>query len=439
MLAFVFYFLALLFSLSINIAITEANKSLNSFNIDLIHRDSSLSPLYNSSMSSSELIENAAMRSISRFNNVHLFANAKESIETTIIPYVGQYLMKFYIGTPPIERLAIADTGSDLIWVQCSPCEKCFPQDTPLFEPNKSSTSMDVSCDSQPCSLLLKSQQYGCGDSGECEYIYQYSNGQIFTIGKLGIDVINFGSTDEGQEITFPKSIFGCGIYNNFSFGLGNKIEGIVGLGGGPLSLVSQLGDQIGHKFSYCLLPPTSNSPSKLKFGKEAMITINGVVSTPYITNPSFPTFYILNLEGIVVGQKEVQTDQSAGNIIIDSGSTLTMLEPNFYNKFVTLVKEAFGVEAEQNPPLPFDFCFRYETNMNMTFPNVVFQFTEARITLGSKNLLLELRNLLCLAIVPTTEGGPTIYGNVAQIDFQVEYDLKEKKVSFVPTDCTNN
>ncbi|XP_020219633.1 aspartic proteinase CDR1 [Cajanus cajan] len=429
MYAFIFYFSALC-SLSV-VSLAEASKTPGSFSIDLIHCDSLLSPFYNSSMTPSHLIKNAALRSISRSNLLHFLVGEKESTETIIIPNYGEYLMKFYIGTPPVERLAIADTGSDLVWVQCSPCMSCFPQDTNLFDPNKSSTFSNVSCDSKPCTLL-PSRQHRCGNSGECEYLYQYGD-KSFTMGDLGVDVIKF-DTEQDQGVTFPKSIFGCGFNNDFTAAKIGKITGLVGLGAGPLSLVSQLSDQIGHKFSYCLLPFSSNSTSKLKFGKEAIIKGNGVVSTPLITKPSSPTFYFLNLESIVVGQKKVQTGQTDGNIIIDSGTTLTLLEPTLYNKFVTLVKEV--IEEEQNPPSPFDLCFRYKDDMNFT--DIVFQFRGANVSLLPQNLLLLLdTNLLCFAIVSSNQQGFSIFGNVAQIDFQVEYDLEGKIISFAPTNCT--
>lgn len=49
------------------------------------------------------------------------------------------------------------DTGSDLSWVQCSPCYFCFSQPDALFKPNASRTSSDVTrTDSlcQVCNLL---------------------------------------------------------------------------------------------------------------------------------------------------------------------------------------------------------------------------------------------------------------------------------------------
>jgi len=40
------------------------------------------------------------------------------------------------------------------------------------------------------------------------------------------------------------------------------------------------------------------------------------------------------------------------------------------------------------------------------------------------------------LTIVPTEDN--FIFGNIAQVNFEIGYDLQAKTVSFAPTDCTN-
>ncbi|CAK8534704.1 unnamed protein product [Lathyrus sativus] len=416
-----------------------------SFSVDLIHRDSPISPFHNPSTSQQDLINKAAFRSNSRLNRFSLSLLSNESPESIILPNNGDYLMRIFIGTPPIEKLVIADTGSDLTWVQCSPCLSCFPQNTPFYDRTKSSTFSNVQCDSQSCTLLPKTQQL-CGKSNECFYSYHYGD-RSFSIGELGFDSITFGSSnntlhgansDANVNITFPKSIFGCGYYNIFTSDSSGKASGLVGLGAGPLSLVSQLGDSIGKKFSYCLVPFASNSTSKLRFGNEAIIMGEGVMSTPLIIKSSQPTFYYVNLEGVMVGQKMFKTGQTDGNIIIDSGTTLTYLEPPIFNDFITSVKEEIGIEQVEDRSSPFNYCFKYQPDIN--FPHIALHFTGANVTLEPKNMLLLYENdLLCLAVVPSNIEGISILGNVAQIDFQVEYDLGEKKLSFVPRDCAKN
>jgi hypothetical protein len=69
-----------------------------------------------------------------------------------------------------------------------------------------------------------------------------------------------------------------------------------------------------------------------------------------------------------------------------------------------------------------------------------VLHFTGANLSLEPKNmLLLYENNLVCLAVVPSNLQGISILGNVAQVDFQVEYDLQGKKLSFVPSNCSMN
>ncbi|CAH2060273.1 unnamed protein product [Thlaspi arvense] len=52
----------------------------------------------------------------------------------------NSYVMKLQIGTPPVEIEAVIYTGSDVIWTQCLPCINCFNQQSPIFDPSKSST-----------------------------------------------------------------------------------------------------------------------------------------------------------------------------------------------------------------------------------------------------------------------------------------------------------
>lgn len=142
----------------------------NGFSIDLIHRDSPMSPFYNSSMNETEVFTNAALRSIARANFFSDFINANNGsskVESEIIQNQADYLMKIFIGNPPVESLVTADTGSTLIWVQCLPCENCYPQQDPIFDPKKSSTYELLPCSSDSCTLLPVSS---CGTSEQCRY-----------------------------------------------------------------------------------------------------------------------------------------------------------------------------------------------------------------------------------------------------------------------------
>ncbi|CAI8589404.1 unnamed protein product [Vicia faba] len=59
-------------------------------------------------------------------------------VQAPIHAHIGQHLMEVHIGTPPIKITGVADTGSDLIWTNCVPCDGCYKQINPLFDPQKS-------------------------------------------------------------------------------------------------------------------------------------------------------------------------------------------------------------------------------------------------------------------------------------------------------------
>ncbi|XAR57630.1 Nepenthesin [Bertholletia excelsa] len=407
---------------------------LGGFTVEIIHRDSKLSPFRNHSATIEDLCNDDVLRSIARANHFHLSSLESNKIQSTVTADGGGYLMKLSIGSPPVEVLAFADTGSDLVWIQCEPCpqSECYPQDAPLFNPTKSSTYVDLSCDSKFCQVL-PSRSRDCSISdNKCQYIYRYGD-QSYTSGALATDTFTFDSTD-GSVASFPNSAFGCGHNNEGTFT--RRSSGLVGLGGGPLSLISQLGSQIEQRFSYCLLPRTVNSASKLKFGSDAILTGPGVVSTPILSDSS-STFYSLNLEGVSVEDKKITYSQTGADkgIIIDSGTTLTLFESSFYDELEAAVAEKINLEPVQYQG-GYKLCYQSSFD-NIPEIKVVFHFEGADVELKKLNLFRTISgDLTCFTMIPTNVG-ISIYGNWAQMNFQVEYDLAEKKVSFAPADCT--
>ncbi|MGV7440070.1 pepsin-like aspartyl protease, partial [Mycobacterium kansasii] len=66
----------------------------------------------------------------------------------------GEYFTRLGIGTPPKYSYMVVDTGSDVVWIQCSPCRKCYSQSDPVFDPTKSSSFVGVTCRSPLCQRL---------------------------------------------------------------------------------------------------------------------------------------------------------------------------------------------------------------------------------------------------------------------------------------------
>jgi Xylanase inhibitor N-terminal len=66
--------------------------------------------------------------------------------------------------------------------------------------------------------------------------------------------------SENSKPISLPADIICCGDDNGGMFS--HKEAGIPDLGGGPLSLVTQLGPDLGWQFSYCFAPPDSQNSS---------------------------------------------------------------------------------------------------------------------------------------------------------------------------------
>ncbi|OEL14845.1 Aspartic proteinase nepenthesin-1 [Dichanthelium oligosanthes] len=175
-----------------------------------------------------------------------------------------EYTLDFSIGTPPQKVSAIADTGSDLTWIKCGSCRCCTPHGAP-YHPDMSSSFSMLPCSDRLCGALGAT----CGGGGaECAYTYPYGvefDPHLYARGYLGSETFTLGDDRVLGGVAVPGDGFGC---TTVSEGIYGTSSGIVGLGRGPLSLVSQL--NVG-AFSYCL--SDRSTASLLLFGSLAALT----------------------------------------------------------------------------------------------------------------------------------------------------------------------
>ncbi|EOA36522.1 hypothetical protein CARUB_v10011499mg [Capsella rubella] len=414
--------------------------------VELIHRDSPHSPLYNPHHTVTDRLNAAFLRSISRSRRF----STKTDLQSGLISNGGEYFMSISIGTPPSKVLAIADTGSDLTWIQCKPCQHCYKQNSPLFDKSKSSTYKTEPCDSKSCHALSEHEE-GCNESRDiCKYRYSYGD-ESFTKGDIATETISIDSSS-GSPVSFPGTVFGCGYNNGGTFE--ETGSGIIGLGGGSLSLVSQLGSSIGKKFSYCLshTSSTTNGTSVINLGTNSISSKpseeSATLTTP-LTVKDPETYYFLTLEAITVGKTKLpytgggyslnkQSKKGTGNIIIDSGTTLTLLDSGFYDDFGAAVEESVtGAKRVSDPQGILTHCFK-SGDKEIGLPEITMHFTDADVKLSLINAFVKMsEDMVCLSIIPTTE--VAIYGNLVQMDFLVGYDLETKTVSFQSMDCAGN
>ncbi|KAM3684893.1 hypothetical protein ACB094_11G078900 [Castanea mollissima] len=411
------------------------------FSVDLIHRDSPNSPFYDPSETPSQRIAKAVRRSINRVNRFKptssLSTNAAQS---DISSNGGEYLLKYSVGTPPVEILGFADTSTDLIWLQCEPCSICYNQTAPLFDPKKSRTYKKVSCSSAQCQSLPQSSCSG-GNKSSCQYSVDYYDGSS-SDGDVAVDTLTLGSTTS-RPVLLPKAIIGCGRDNE---GFTNENgSGVVGLGRGANSLVSQLGSSIDGKFSYCLIPFTShgNTTSKLNFGSNAVVSGSGSVSTPLVLGQD--SYYYITLEAISIGRKRIDLISASesgnldtGNIIINSGTTVTSLPEQLYPGFISALKDEIHLPEVDDPTGQLILCYKSSLD-DFRVPSITAHFTGADVELSSNTTFISVNEeVVCLAFIPEDDFQPAaFFGNLAQSNLLVGIDVLNETVSFKPTDCT--
>jgi Xylanase inhibitor N-terminal/Xylanase inhibitor C-terminal len=392
-----------------------------------------------------EIISHAVKRSNSRATallssskvTTSATQNPVASVKILVGPSQGEYLMDLAIGTPPRPYSAMIDTGSDLIWTQCTPCVLCVDQPTPYFDPLASKTFVRLSCSSTGCLAL----DYPLCYENICVYMYSYSDGAN-TVGVLANETFTFGTSS--NNVTVPNIAYGCGNLNEGSLFNGS---GMVGLGRGPLSLINQLGPK---KFAYCLTYFFSPVSSSLLFGTMANLNTTSIIgpvqSTPFIINTALPSLYYISLIGITVGTTHLPTTPSTfalnsdgtGGTIIDSGSSLSYLQLEAYNLLQQGFQTQVNLSMVTNDNFGLDICFPWPPplNSNVKIPSLTFHFDGANMTLPELNYMLYdgSNNLYCVGIAPSTDG--TVIGNFHQQDMYVLYDLENDMLSFAPARC---
>ncbi|KAM1140125.1 hypothetical protein ACFX19_040930 [Malus domestica] len=118
--------------------------------------------------------------------------------------------------------------------------------------------------------------------------------------------------------------------------------------------------------------------------------------------------------------------------MMIDSGTTITTLPTKLYQSFETAIRKAIHLEVTKDPT---GILRLVKTKPEIDAPIVTVHFRGADVKLKSVNTFVRVReDVVCLAFSPTNDVG--IYGNVAQMNFLVGFDLQERTLSFKATDC---
>ncbi|KAL6844795.1 hypothetical protein ACP4OV_025454 [Aristida adscensionis] len=346
----------------------------------------------------------------------------------------NNYVVSVGLGTPA-RRLSVEfDTGSDLLWVQCTPCTGCYEQRDPLFDPAESPTCSAVPCGSPECRKL---DSPGCSSDQRCRYEFANADGS-YTGGDLVRDALTLTPRDG-----IPGFVFGCGHGDAGSFG---ETDGLVGLGRGALSLASQAAaaSKRGAGFSYCL-PSSAGAAGYLSLGGDAPANARfTAMTTAARGGGAMPSLYYLDLVGITVGGEAVEVPAAvfaAAGTIIDSGTVISRLPASAYAALRSAFSRHMGDRYKRAPPLrTLDTCYDFTGVTTVRVPAVALVFAGgATVSLDAGGVLyVASASQACLAFAANAdETSIGILGNAQQKTLAVVHDVANQRIGFGANGCS--
>ncbi|XP_073026548.1 aspartyl protease AED3-like [Primulina eburnea] len=336
------------------------------------------------------------------------------------------YVVRVGFGTPAQTLLLALDTGTNAAWVPCSGCLGCS---SAIFDSTKSSTFKTVACGSPQCSQV---PHPSCGGNN-CGFSLTYCGDSNLTA-NLVQDSLTLA------DYLVARITFGC-IQN--TAGPSIPAQGLLGLGRGPISLISQTPSIYQSTFSYCL--PSYNSSGftgSLKLGPKYQPV--HIKSTPLLKNPRRPSLYYVNVLAIRVGAKVVNIPPSAfaldpntgGGTIFDIGVVYTTLVQPAYAAVRDEFRRRMGNATVSSLGI-FDTCY----TAPIPIPSINFKFDGMNVTLPRDNFLLTSGGTTCLAMAGQMDGTDesvlNVIGSFQQQNHRIMIDEPNSRLCVAREPCS--
>ena len=125
------------------------------FSIHLIHIDSQFSPYRNRKGES--FAENTDLKSTLSRHAYIWGRQQKMQPNDFVAPHISDritFIANLSIGDPTLNVYVQMDTGSELLWVQCAPCDICYDQPDPLYDRTNSGSFTEMGCYTSLCLSL---------------------------------------------------------------------------------------------------------------------------------------------------------------------------------------------------------------------------------------------------------------------------------------------
>ncbi|CAI9753041.1 unnamed protein product [Fraxinus pennsylvanica] len=349
----------------------------------------------------------------------------------------GFYFVQVFVGHPPRPYFLDPDTGSDLTWLQCdAPCVRCTKGFHPLYRP-----SNDLVVCRDPLCASLHSSDYRCDNPEQCDYEVEYADGGS-SLGVLVNDLFTLNLTS-GVRI-FPRLTLGCG-YDQLPGISDHPLDGVLGLGKGKSSIVSQLHDQgvVKNVVGQCL----SGQGGYLFLGEDVYDS-SRITWTP-MSRDYTKHYTAENAEFVFDGKS---TGIKNLNVIFDSGSSYTYFNSQIYHSLISLTKKGLSGklrEATDDRTLPF--CWKgkkpfenihdvkkYFKPLALRFPNGRKAKPQFEIS-PEAYLIISSKGNACLGILNGTDIGLNNLNMIGDISMQhkmIIYDNEKQAIGWTAANC---
>lgn len=327
---------------------------------------------------------------------------------------------------PGVVQTVILDSASDVPWVQCVPCPvpPCHPQTDTFYDPSRSPSSAAFSCSSPTCTGLGVYAN-GCVNN-QCQYLVRYPDGSSTSGGYIN-DLLTL---DASNAVSGFK--FGCSHAEQGSFDA--RAAGIMALGGGPESLLSQTASRYGNAFSYCI-PGIPSDPGFFTLGVPARASSRYVV-TPMVRYSQAATYYGVLLRAITVAGQPLAVAPAvfAAGSVLDSRTAITRLPPTAYRALRAAFRSSMSMYRSAPPKGYLDTCYDFTGVVNIRLPKISLVFDRnAVVTLDPSGILFND----CLAFTSNSDDRmPGVLGSVQQQTIEVLYDVGGGAVGFRQGSC---
>ncbi|KAL6658481.1 hypothetical protein ACP70R_004067 [Stipagrostis hirtigluma subsp. patula] len=357
----------------------------------------------------------------------------------------GHYTVTMNIGDPAKPYFLDVDTGSELTWLQCdAPCQSCNKVPHPWYRPTKNKL---VACADSLCTALHNGQgaDKKCPSPQQCDYRIKYTD-NASSLGVLVTD--SFTLPLRNSSNVRPSLTFGCGYDQQVgrNGAVQAATDGLLGLGKGSVSLLSQL-KQLGitkNVLGHCL---SSSGGGFLFFGDDVVPT-SRVTWAPMARSTSgnyySPGSAALYFDRRSLGVKAVE-------VVFDSGSTYTYFVAQHYQAVVSALKGGLSKSLTQvsDPSLPLCWkgqkSFKSVSDVKKEFKPLLLRFDNDKkdvMEIPPENYLIVTKNgNVCLGILDGSAAKLSfnVIGDITMQDQMVIYDNERGQLGWVRGSCSRS